>query len=309
MSGETLFLIDFLRTSIRMATPLLIASLGGVIAQRSGVVSIGVEGVMLIGASVGFSTAFFTGSLYLGILAALFVGLGMGMLTGLLVITLRADQIVVGLTIVIFGTGLSSFVHRVQFRASEVVSTIVGFPRVAIPVLSGIPVVGPILFDQPFLVYLGILLVPVLWVILFRTTYGLKITATGASAKVADATGINVSRVRYVCLILCCGLEGLAGGFLSLADVGLFFDNMVAGRGWIAMAIVIFGKWNPLGALAGSLLFGGTVALQMVFQTTNSFPYELLMMLPYICTVLVLLFFVRRGEAPAALGEPFKRGE
>jgi general nucleoside transport system permease protein len=306
-------LIGILTGAIRFATPYLYASIGEMFAQRSGVVNLGVDGIMLMGAYVGFfialnlTPALGAGGLWLGLLAGAMVGVLMGLLMSVISVTLKAEQGISGIGLYIFGLGLSSLLFRVTIGT---VKTIEGFRPIPIPILSDIPLVGPILFSSSVVVYGAFLLVPIAWFVLERTTWGLKIKAVGQSPAAADSLGVSVNRVRYVCVCLGGGLAGIAGASMSLALVNLFQDNLTAGLGFIAVALVYFGGWRPVGILIGALLFSTITSLQLFMQVSKvGISPDLANMLPYIITIIALMFPINRARQPAALNKPFERGE
>ena len=303
------FFITFLAMTFRMATPVLLGTLGEAFAERSGVLNLGIEGTMLMGASTGFIVTYFIGDLWLGIFAAAFIGMAMGLLMAFLSVTLGAQQHVAGLGITFLGTGLSFFLYRL-FVAPEggVPPTIVPFRPIEIPGLSGIPVLGPTIFTQPALVYLALILVPIIGFIFYRTTLGLNLTAVGQNPKAADTAGINVFRTRYLCLLIAGALAGVAGAWFSMAQSSQFLPGMTMGRGWVCIALVIFANWNPYRILGGALLFGGIDALQTTLAALGvAFPYRILQILPYIFTIVILVAVARRATYPAALLKPYRR--
>ena len=248
-------LIGIITGTIRFATPYLYASIGEMFAQRSGVVNLGVDGIMLMGAYAGFFIALNIsgeGGLWLGLLIAMIVGLLMGLLMSVISVTLKAEQGISGIGLYIFGLGLSSLLFRVTIGT---VKTVDGFKPIQIPILSGLPVIGEIFFKYSIVVYGAFLLIPIAWFVLERTTWGLKIKAVGQSPAAADSLGVSVNRVRYVCVCFGGALAGLAGASMSLSLVNLFQDNLTAGLGFIAVALVYFGGWRPTGILIGALLF------------------------------------------------------
>jgi general nucleoside transport system permease protein len=306
-------LTGIIASAIAFATPYLYAAIGEMFAQRSGVVNLGVDGIMLVGAFAGFFVALNTtatlgpAGLWLGLLMAALAGLLMGLLMSVISVTLKAEQGISGIGLYIFGLGLSSLLFRVMIGT---VKTVDGFKPAPIPVLSGIPVIGPALFSQSVVVYGAFLLVPLAWFVLERTTWGLKIKAVGQSPASADSLGVSVNRVRYVCVCLGGMLAGVAGASMSLATVKLFQDNLTAGLGFIAVALVYFGGWRPLGILIGALLFSTITSLQNFMQVLNvGISPDLAVMLPYIVTIVALMFPINRARQPAALNKPFERGE
>ncbi len=304
------FLVSLLAATIRLATPIVFAALGEIITELAGILNLGVEGIMLMGAFAGFWGAYQTGSLWLGVLLGILVGALMALLMAFMSVTLRVDQVISGMGIYFLGLGLSSFLYRVTFGVRTVPPTIEGFKEAPIPLLSRIPFLGPILFQQNILVYLAILLTPLLVLVIHRTTLGLMIRATGENPRAADTLGVNVSLIRYLCVVLGGILVGLGGVVLSTAHLKMFWENMTVGRGFIAVAIVYFGKWHPYRTFAGALLFGGAYALQLWLQALGApVPHQLLLMFPYILTIAVLAMVARGAKGPAALGVPYKRGE
>ena len=294
--------------AVTAGTTLVYAALGEVVAERAGVLNLGVEGSMLVGAVSGFMAMNSTGSLALGVLVALGAGALMGLLHAVLTVSLRASQIVAGLALTIFGTGLSAYLGRnvvgLPARAS--------FSTIDIPGLHDIPWLGPIFFEQNLLVYIAYGLVVAAWIVLFRLRLGLHLRAVGESAGTADAMGVGVVYMRYGAVMFGGALAGLAGAYLSLARSPGWSEGMTAGRGWIAIGLVIFARWSPIGALAGGILFGLMEALDFRAQvcgiTTSA---DLLSMLPYLFTILAVVVAAiaggRRLGAPAGLGIPYDR--
>lgn len=300
-------LVGILTSAVRLATPYLYAAIGEAFSQLSGVVNLGVDGIMLVGAFVAIAVAFATGSLWLGVLVAVFTGLLMGLLMSVISVTLKAEQGISGIGLYMFGLGLSSLLFKVLFGT---VKTIVGFQPVKIPLLGDIPVIGPVLFQQSLLVYGAFLLVPLAWWILEKTTWGLRIKAVGQNPAAADSLGVDVNRVRYVSVCLGSALAGLAGASLSLAMVNLFQENLTGGMGFIAVALVYFGSWRPVGIMLGALLFSTVNALQLWMQVLGvKIPSDVAVMLPYLLTIAALALTVNRVRGPAALNRPFERGE
>lgn len=294
-------------SGIRLATPYLYAAIGETFAQRSGVLNLGVDGIMLMGAYAAFYVALNTGSLWLGLLAAIIVGLLMGLIMAVISVTFKAEQGISGIGLYLFGLGLSSLLFKTTIGT---VKTIVGFQPINIPLLSDIPVLGEVLFRHSLLVYGAFLLVPLAWWVLERTTWGLKIKAVGQQPAAADSLGVNVEVVRYVCVALGGVLAGVAGASLSIALTNLFQENLTAGQGFIAVALVYFGSWRPNGVLWGALLFSIVNALQLWMQVLNvNIPADVAVMLPYLLTIAALTVAVNRGGQPAALNKPFERGE
>lgn len=299
--------IGILFSAIRLATPYLYATIGEMFAQRSGVLNLGVDGIMLVGAYAAFFVVLNTGNLWLGLLAAVVVGLLMGLLMAFISVTLQAEQGISGIGLYMFGLGLSSLLFKVTIGT---VKTVSGFPPLKIPWLGDIPVIGQILFQHSLPVYGAFLLVPLAWWVLEKTTWGLKIKAVGQNPAAADSLGVSVIGVRYLCVCLGAVLAGIAGASLSIALTNLFQENLTAGLGFIAVALVYFGGWRPLGILAGTLLFSSVNALQLWMQVLGvKIPSDVAVMLPYILTIAVLAVMVNRARRPAALNKPFERGE
>jgi general nucleoside transport system permease protein len=309
-----------LTSAIRLATPLLLAVLGEIITERSGVLNLGLEGVMSIGAVTGFMTAYFAkaaglgvASPWIGLVAGTVAGMVMGLVAAGLTVTLKVDQVICGIALVLLGQGLANYLYRQAFPS--LAATGPGMSAMPIPFLSQIPVLGPILFDHQPTVYLAVLITLLVWVVLFRTTWGLSIRAVGENPAAADTSGVSVATVRYAALVAGTALAGLGGAVLTVAELNLFREGIVAGRGWIAIALVIFAAWQPWLALGGALFFGLLDALQYHLQALSqsggqgaqAVPYEFLLMLPYVLTLVALYIRLRpgRNEAPNALGRPY----
>ena len=303
------FLIALVTAGIRMATPLTLAALGEVFAERSGILNLGIEGIMTAAAFSAYVITLYTGSVSTGVLFGMIVGAGFGLFMALLSITLCCNQVVSGLGLYLAGMGITGLLFLGSFGAVAVPERIPVLQSINIPLLSEIPVLGPIVFSQNLLVYLTFILAIICEITLFKTTAGLKIRAVGEYPHAADALGINVYRVRYLCTIFGGMTAGLAGAYLSL-EMGFFREYMVAGRGWIAIAIVIFSGWRPFRALLGALLFGMVDGLQMRLGALGYFTmeYQFLRMLPYIAVIVALISIsTKKVRGPAALGVPFKR--
>ncbi len=300
-------MVGILTSMIRLATPFLYAAIGETFSQTAGVVNLGVEGIMLLSGYAAFYVALTTGNLWLGLLAAVLVGLLMGLLMSFISVTLKAEQGISGIGLYMFGLGLSSLLFKIMIGT---VKTIIGFQPVNIPVLANIPVIGPILFQNSLPVYGAFLLVPIAWWVLEKTTLGLKIKSVGQNPAAADSLGINVDRIRYFSVCLGSVLAGLAGASLSIALVNLFQDNLTAGQGFIAVALVYFGGWNPWGVMGGALLFSVVNSLQLWMQVLGvKISSDVAVMLPYLLTIAALMVTVNRARQPAALNKPFERGE
>jgi simple sugar transport system permease protein len=299
---------EFLATDIRTAMPILIAAIGLVYSERSGIVNIGVEGIMLIGALAGVVGSFYTGSAWAGALLAIIVCALIGLLFAFLTITVRADQVVIGAAINILGLGLTTTLSRIIFGVNTAPPKIHAFTNISIPVLSKIPVIGQVLFNQNAVTYLIYILIPILHYILFKTEIGLKIRAVGEHPKACDTVGINVYKIRYGTVIFSAMMAGLAGSYVSLGLLSFFTENMIAGRGFIALATVIFGKYSPFGAVVAALIFGAGYALQFKLQAVGSqIPYQFLLMVPYILTLLALAGLVGKTKSPEASAVPYEK--
>ena len=311
MADTTIFslpaAVGILSSAVRLATPYLFAAVGEAIAQSSGVLNLGVEGIMLLGAYASFFVTLSTGSVWLGVLAAMVVGLLMGLLMSVISVTLKAEQGISGIGLYMFGLGLSSLLFKVTVGT---VKTVTGFQAVKIPILGDIPVLGEILFQHSLPVYAAFLVVPLAWWFLDRTTWGLKIKAVGHTPAAADSLGVSVLRVRYASVCLGAVLAGLAGASLSLAMVNLFQENLTAGMGFIAVALVYFGGWRPVTIMGGALLFSFMNALQLWMQVLGvKIPSDIAVMLPYVLTIAVLAVAPSHAREPIALNKPFERGE
>lgn len=304
---ESLFLVGILAATVRLSVPILFATLGEAIGQRSGVLNLSVEGMMTMGAFGGFTTVYFTGNLWLGVLASMILSGLIGLIMAFLSITARVNQAVAGVMIGIFSYGLVAFLMSVIYGGNYPLAREL-FGEITIPLVSQIPVVGPVFFKQNILGYSAFLLAPILAFFLFRTNSGTKIIAVGENPAAADTLGIRVYLVRYLAVFFGGVMSGLGGAYLSLAYSNTLSWDIVAGRGWIAIALVIFGRWNPLYILGGVLLFSFVDALQLNLQSVGfNIPYQLLNMLPYILTIVALISLSRKTTAPSALGKPYER--
>ena len=301
-------IVNFINTDIRMMMPILIAAMGLVYSERAGILNIGAEGIMLIGSFAGYVGAVYSGSPWVGILAALISGGLVGVLFAFLTITLQADQTVVGAAMNIFGLGLSTTLNRVLFGVNSNMPKANAFTTIQIPVLSDLPVVGELLFQYNVLVYLAILFLVVLHIIMFRTKLGLKVRAVGENPRACDTLGINVYRVRYGAVIFSTAMCGIAGAYMSIAQLSMFSENMVSGRGYIALSAVVFGKYSPLGTLIAGLVFGAGQALQVKLAALQTnFPDELLQAIPYLLTIFALVGVVGKSVSPAAETVPYDK--
>lgn len=308
----SVFSASVFSSMIRLATPYIFAAIGETFGQRSGVLNLGVDGIMLLGAFFSFYVVFLTESLWLGVLVALFVGGVLGLIMAFISVTLQAEQGISGIGLYLFGLGFSELLFQKLIGTPRSVE---GFQRLDIPVLSDIPFLGEIFFNHNLLVYIAFLSVPIAAFVLNRTTFGLNIRAVGQNPEAADAMGISVTRVRYATVTIGGMLAGLAGASLSIALLKVFQQNLTAGIGFIAVALVYFGGWRPYGVLIGAMLFSFVNALQLQIQVLeNQFtvfqqiPSEFAVMAPYVITIVALVFAAKRREQPTALTKPFERG-
>jgi simple sugar transport system permease protein len=311
-------LASVLAIALRAGTSLVLATVGEIYAERSGILNLGVEGMMMMGAVMSFAVAYHTGSLALALVVAALIGGMLAAVHAFLSISLRANQVVSGLTLTLFGTGLASFLGQRLGPDGTYLVGLVGpsLERIPIPGLSGLPLVGPSLFNQDILTYSLYLFVPLAGWYLYKTRPGLYMRAVGENPQTADVMGIRVGATRYLYTILGGALAGLGGAHLSLSYTKGWAENITGGRGWIAVALVIFATWDPLRAVVGALLFGGINAVQFRMQAAGTtIPAALLNMLPYITTIVVLVIITwwetlrKRVGAPAALGLPYAREE
>ena len=303
------FLIGVLAAGVRLATPILLAALGEVFAERAGVLKISIEGEMLMGALFGFLGAFYLKNIWLGFAIGMGVAALYSLVAGIFSISLRVDQVITGITLNILALGLTSFFYRFILGKSFIPPSVTALKVVEIPWLSDIPILGQILFQQNIIVYLTFfLLAPLTTILLFKTSFGLNLRAVGEYPLAADTVGIHVYRTRYICVVIGGLFSGLGGAFMTLAQLNMFTENLTAGRGFIALAAVIFGRWHPVGAMIATLVFGIADALQLRLQGLGvNVPYQFLLMLPYVLTIIALVGIVKRTNAPAALAVPYEK--
>ena len=298
-----LMLTGFLAAAVRVASPLLLAALGETVSERGGVINLGLEGAMLSGALAAVLGTEAAGP-WAGVLLSLATGAVLMLGLALISIWLRADQIIAGTALTLMAVGVTGAVYRQTHGITGASPAVDTFAPIGIPGLSRIPILGPALFEQPVLVYAGFLAVPLTWWLLYRTPWGLGLRAAGESPEAAHANGVRVAWTQAGGVVLGGALGGLAGGTLVLAQVGAFAERMTAGRGFVAIAIVVLGRWHPVGALIAALLFGVLTALQYLFQALGfAVPYQLFLMLPYLLTLLALAGFRGKAIAPASLGK------
>lgn len=299
-----------LNAALRVSTPLLFATLGEIYTERSGILNLGLEGIMAMGALTAFGISLLTGNIALGVIAAIVVGGLMGVIHAFMSVTLRSNQVVSGLAITMLGLGVSELIGRIYYTG---IPLPIRLPITPIPYLANIPILGALLFKHDPLTYLSLILAFIMWFTLFKTKAGISIRAVGENPFAADAVGINVYTIRYLCTVIGGMLTGLGGAYLSVVYRPAFQPGMTAGLGWIAIALTIFALWSPLRAIIGAALFGGLRALEFRLQPVG-IPPNIIAMLPYLFTIIVLTIGTRGSVrrmigAPSALGIPYIRGE
>lgn len=305
--------VEFYIAVVQMTTPILLAAMGGLIAERSGIITFGMEGMMLLGTVGGVIGSGLTGHVSVGLLLAILAGVFVALIYAVMTVTVGANQVVTAVALNMGVLGLSSLFYVLAFAGGkgEIIEEVIRVPALPlwkVPLLGDIPFVGPIFFNQYPLVYLAYIAVPLVWFVLYRTSWGLKIRAVGEHPHAADTVGINVYRIRYATVITCGALAGLAGAFLSIGAFNAWQENMTSGRGFIAYTSIVFGRWEPLGTFLGSLLFGAADALQLRMQTlAMNIPYQAMVAFPYVITVIVLILSGTAASWPAASGVAFKR--
>lgn len=292
-----------LASTLRQSTPLVLGALCGMIGERSGVINIGIEGQMLMAAFIGFLANVYTGNLFVAILAGVATGAVLGAFLAFMSVTLKMDQIIGGTVINILALGLTSFFYQTGLTTQGKLQPIPLGP------LADIPLIGPVFFDNPPITYTTLILVVVVHYVLFYTQWGLRTRAVGEHPSAADTVGINVYKIRYINVIIGGAIAGLAGAYLTLEAVGSFERAMTNGRGFVALAVMIFGKYTPFGAWGAALLFGFATALQTQLQFAGQLeiPHQFIGMLPYLLTIIVLAGFVGRTRVPAAVGKPYEK--
>ena len=304
------FVSGLIGATMRMATPIIFATLGEILSERAGVLNLGIEGIMLMGAMTGFLVTFSSGSIWLGVLAAAGIGMVLGLLMAFLAVYLGLSQHVSGLGITLFATGLAMFIYRLHFGSPTVPPIIEPFKQITIPLLSKIPVIGPGLFTQYSLTYIAWLLIPALSILLYKTKIGLKIRTVGENPVVADTVGVNVLLTRTLCLVAGGALMGIGGAFLTLAHQNMFLIDVIGGRGWVAIAMVIFGNWDPVKGACGALIFGFLDGLQLRLQGLGvAISFHVFLMIPYLLTIVALISVSRKASVPAGLLKPYRREE
>lgn len=298
----------FLREMFMTMVPFILAAQGTMLAGRTGVFVVAQEGIMLTTASVGFIVAFQTSNVFFGIAAAFLVGAAYGLVISFMTTTLKMNQFVSGLSLFFIGVGISTLIPKLVIGVTLVPPIIPTLPNIAIPLLSKIPFIGDIFFNQNVLVYFAVLISFALYYFLYRTSAGLTMRSVGENPKAADALGINVFRNRYIAVILGCALIGLAGVYLPMVYSGTFTEAITKGRGWLSIALTFFGGWRPLQIFLGSLFFSSIEVLSYRVQVAaSSIPYQFLMMLPYLATIVVMIFSFRKSTTPGFLGKNYDR--
>ncbi|HVN89532.1 MAG TPA: ABC transporter permease [Candidatus Binataceae bacterium] len=299
---------SFLTSTIAMAVPILLAALGEYIVEESGVINIGIEGAMLSGAFFGLTAAYFSGSLILGLAAAIVAAIAMNMVLALLIVNLAVNQVVAGTAINLLALGLTGVIYRRLFGITGQAITVAPIPTLRFGPLAHLPVIGQALFAQNPLVYLTLILIPLFAHFVMRTRYGLYLRAAGEHPAAADALGLNVYRIRWLALIIAGAMSGLGGAYLTLAYTNTFVEGISGGRGFVALAVVIVGRWHAWGIAAASMLFGAAIALQFTLQVAGArLPYQLFLALPYVLTIVVLAIAGGQAQSPGALGAPYLR--
>jgi len=298
--------VGLFAAALRMATPIVYAALGGIFSERVGIINIGLEGTMLASAFAGVTASYYTGNPWLGVVVAVLVGGLIGLLHAVLTVKFVGNQIVSGTGINIFAMGFTAYMSQIIWGSRGASEGVRGLGTWNIPIIADLPVVGPIIGSHSPLVYLMLVVTVLSYVVLFRTPLGLRIRAVGEHPTAAETAGIDVLRVKYLCVILSGMLAGLGGAFLSLGHLNLFTRGMTGGRGFIAMAAMIFGKWMPFGAFGASLLFGLADALQMRLQSLGLLPPQIILTIPYLLTVAVLAGVVGKARPPSDY-KPYKK--
>ena len=310
MDEAIAIITTYLAASLRMATPLALAGIGEAISEKSGVLNIGLEAIMLIGAFCSFIVTFFTGSLALGLLAGIAGGMLVSLIHAYFSISYKADQTIVGLALNFTVLGLTSFLFLIVFGGAATLPSIPTFSAITIPLLSQIPIIGPVFFDQNIFVYIAIISIVIVSVVLYKTEWGIRLHAVGEHPQAADTVGINVFATRYLACMLNGAFGGIAGSYFTLARLGFFMENIIAGRGFIALVIVILGRRNPIGIFIAAMIIGFSEALQFNLQIMDfPVPSQVFIMFPYVVAVLVLLFSIGKSTNPSALAIPYERSK
>ena len=304
---ESTLVAALFASTIRGTTPILLAALGEAYAERSGLLNLGIEGMMVAGALSSFMMALKMNSLWSGFACAAVVGLILALIFGFLTITLSVNQIVVGLGLTIFSHSMCSFLHRVIFGNQFPILYDAG-KVIEVPFLARLPVIGQAFFSQHWLVYLTFLSVPIMYILMYKTRFGLRVRAVGEAPQAADACGVNVARTRYYSILLGGFLAGLGGAYMAIGDLAFFVPDMIMGRGYIAIVVVMLGKWNPVRVCLGALLFGFSLASTSALQVVGvNISPDFILMVPYLVVILTLLLFARSTNLPSALCTPYQR--
>jgi ABC-type uncharacterized transport system permease subunit len=309
---DILLQASFWTAAIRIASPLIFAALGELICERAGVLNLGIEGIMVVGAFAGWLTVYLGGGLWFGVAVAMLSGMAFGLVHGVLTVPFGLSQHVVGLGITLLATSLTYYCYRLALPEVTSPPKIEAFQPLEIPIFSDIPVIGPALFNQTPLTYLAFVLVVAVTLVLYRTPMGLALRAAGENPAAVEAQGLSVSAIRIGAVMVGSGFMAVGGAFLTMSAFNSFFFEMVNGRGWICIALVVFGSWKPGKTLLGAVLFAAFDALQIRVQQTPlgaDIPYQIFLMAPYILSILALVVMSRRAQVPAALMVPFNKGE
>jgi simple sugar transport system permease protein len=302
-------MVNLLTRAIMMSTPLFLGALAEVYAERTGMMICAIEGIFLIGAWGGFVGVYLTGSLVIGLLAAILCGMAMAALYGIVTVYMKQQQVVTGTALNILAAGICAYFQRVLFGVPTTPLQIATLPKIAIPLLSKIPVIGPIFFQQNILTYLAYVLIPVAVFVLYKTSLGLTLRSTGENPEAVDVAGLSVNRIRFLTVLVAGAVGGLAGSFYTVGYLGMFTSGIIGGRGWIAFAICFLGNWSPKGVVFGTLAFGLADAVAIYIQAVSGhtiFPNELIIALPYILTI-VLTIARSNLSVPAKLGVPYAK--
>lgn len=303
-----IIIISMLSAMMRIATPILLAALGELVTERAGILNLGVEGIMLTGAFIGFLVANQSESIPMALLAAMVAGGVMSLIMAFMAATLKVNQVVTGLALNLLASGITFYWYRVVFSTLGATPTIEIMKIAKIPLLSKIPVLGEVLFSQQLLTYFAFIMVPVIWLFINKTKYGLEIRCLGENPRAIDIKGINVTRLQYLAVAFGGMMGGLGGAFLTVASAGIFLPDMSAGRGWLAIVVVIAGNWQPFRVILATLAFSFFDAFQLQTQSLGvNFPYQALLALPYIMAIVLLITSRSKSEAPEHLGLPYHR--
>lgn len=303
---DEVFIVGLLASAMRFATPVMFAALGETVSQRAGVLNVGLEGLMLVGAFLAALGAWWTGTPWGGLFCAIAGGVALAAVHAFFAIILRVDQIVSGIGLIVLGLGLSGYGYRLTLGASSPGPSIPSFATIDLGSLADIPVIGPVFLKQHVLFYAALLLALLIHFFLYRTRWGLDVRAIGENPEAADSAGVRVRATRFGAALFSGAMAGAGGAYLSTAQLSGFVENMVAGRGFIAIACVVFGRWTPAGAVLAALFFGAAEAAQVRLQMLNpDIPFQFFVMMPYVLAVLFLVFFAGRTRMPGALGVPF----